>query len=226
MMVTMAKINAELDRVGLISRGGFFPNDDDQVQKMATGKAAKTVVLAGNAGPAMWTVFKRARAHAGHQLALDTWTTEVLTQMAQVLGAQVLFPFGGPPFQPFQRWARRAEPVHPSPIGPLIHPRYGLWHAYRGAFLFGEELDLPSTQWTASPCDSCADRPCLTTCPVGALGLDGYDVLACRGHLLGEPGNSCLAGGCLARHACPVGRDFRYGLEQAGFHMRAFSNSG
>ena len=40
-----------------------------------------------------------------------------------------LFPFGGPPHFPFQQWARRAEPVHPSPIGLLIHPIYGLWHS-------------------------------------------------------------------------------------------------
>ena len=225
-MVAMDRINDELERVGMITRGGFFPADQDQVPELAVGGFPNTVVLAGNAGPAMWSVFSRARARATQQLSLDAWTEEVLTPIARVLDAQLLFPFGGPPFQPFQRWARRAESVHPSPIGPLIHPRYGLWHAYRGAFLFAEALDLPSTQRTPSPCDSCPDRPCLEQCPVGALSPDRYEVKTCREHLLGVTGNPCLAAGCLARHACPLGQEFKYEPEQAGFHMRAFSVSG
>jgi hypothetical protein len=27
---------------------------------------------------------------------------------------------------------------------------------------------------------------------------------------------------CLARHACPVGRDYRYAPAQARFHMQSF----
>ena len=224
-MVEMARIGEELARVGLITRGGFLPIDEDQVPEYAEGAVTKTIVLAGNAGPAMWAVFSRARAQAGQPLSLDNWTREVLTPIAEALGARLLFPFGGPPFQPFLRWARRAESVHPSPIGPLIHPRYGLWHAYRGAFLFPEALALPSIQHTASPCDSCADRPCLSRCPVDALSPGHYQVETCREHLLGAIGNPCLSAGCLARHACPVGADFKYAPEQAGFHMRAFSIS-
>src|SRR4030095_137820 len=41
------------------------------------------------------------------------------------------------------RWAMRAEAVAPSPLGILIHPDYGLWHAYRGALAFAERLALP-----------------------------------------------------------------------------------
>ena len=104
-MVTMALISDELERVGMITRGGFFPDNQDQIPELAVGGFPETVVLAGNAGPAMWSVFSRARAQATQQLSLDVWTEEVLTPIARVLGAQLLFPFGGPPFQPFQRWA-------------------------------------------------------------------------------------------------------------------------
>src|SRR5271166_4757675 len=81
--------------------------------------------------------------------------------------------FGGPPHFPFQQWVRRAEPVHPSPLGLLIHPIYGLWHSYRGALAFPEALDVPALEVAPSPCDSCAEKPCLGACPVGAFSLDG-----------------------------------------------------
>jgi len=72
------------------------------------------------------------------------------------------------------------------------------------------------------PCDTCADKPCLTTCPVGAFSQDGYDVPACIEHIAGERGGDCLGGGCLARRACPVGVAFQYTPAQMSFHMRAF----
>lgn len=225
-MMEFTQVEVKLQSVGLISRGGFHPLAEDQVPAMAGGLPVGTVILAGNAGSEMWYAFQRARAKSGRQLTLDAWTENVLSAVAQVLGAEVLFPFGGPPFLPFQRWAQRAEAVFPSPIGPLIHTQYGLWHAYRGALLFDQQLDLPVREAATSPCETCSDRPCLSTCPVGALTQNSYDVSACRGHLLEVANNPCLAGHCLARHACPVGRDFRYSAEQAHFHMHAFSRTG
>jgi len=73
-----------------------------------------------------------------------------------------------------------------------------------------------------SPCDSCASRPCLSACPVGAFGADGYDVGACAAHLRRPAGLACMDGGCLARRACPVGGEHAHGPAQAAFHMRAF----
>ena len=85
------------------------------------------------------------------------------------------------PIFPFQRWAMKVEPVFPSPIGILIHPDYGLWHAYRAAICLHQAIPVPSRDDRPSPCDSCADKPCLSTCPVGAFSRDGYDVPALRG---------------------------------------------
>ena len=44
----------------------------------------------------------------------------------------------------------RAEAVAPSPLGILIHPDYGLWHAYRGALAFAERLALPRARGPAT----------------------------------------------------------------------------
>ena len=72
------------------------------------------------------------------------------------------------------------------------------------------------------PCLTCADQPCLTTCPVGAFTPGGYDVDACAGHVRSGVAPLCLDDGCAARRACPVGVADRYGPDQMRFHMLAF----
>ncbi|MEZ5775791.1 MAG: hypothetical protein R3D33_14110 [Hyphomicrobiaceae bacterium] len=127
------------------------------------------------------------------------------------------------PYQPFQQWAMRAEPVTPSPLGLLIHPEHGLWHAYRAALAFPDLVDdLPPRGEHPSPCATCVARPCLSACPVGAFDGRGYDVAVCVGHLRSGRPPDCLAHGCHARAACPVGLTARYPHAQIRFHMAAF----
>ena len=144
--------------------------------------------------------------------------------IAQAFTAAPVYPFA-PPYQPFQRWARRAEAVHASPLGILIHPDYGLWHAYRAALVFADRLELAPRGDAASPCDSCADKPCLSACPVGAFTNAGYDVAACAGHLSTPQSIDCHTVGCRARDACPVGPAYRYDDAQRRFHMAAFARA-
>jgi len=153
---------------------------------------------------------------------LDRWSRRMIEALAGELGGKALFPFGGPPFLPFQQWAQRAEPVHPSPIGILIHPRYGLWHSYRGALGFSEKLAIAEPATCASPCESCTGRWCLSACPVAAFSAVGYDVAACVGHLRSAAGGDCIGFGCRTRRACPIGAEHAHGPEQAEFIMRAF----
>ena len=221
-MLTLADIAEALAQHGLLARGGFHPDDGDGVPSVPGGPAG-TVVLVGNAGPAMWKHFAGTEElRDGASDPLDRWTRRVVGEVAAELGAAALFPFGGPSYLPFQRWAMRAEPVHPSPLGMLIHPEYGLWHAYRAALVWGERLDLPARPATPSPCDACAEKPCLTTCPVGAFTRKGYDVPTCVRHLDTPAGTDCMELGCRARRACPVGEGYRYAPMQAEFHMIPF----
>ncbi len=221
-MLRIDIIESALRDVGLVSRGGFRPRREDRVPPMPDGEEAVTIVLAGNVGDAMWQHFQQAKARYSQNHPLNEWTRQVLGKIAGCYGAQALFPFDGPPYYPFQRWAQRAEPVAPSPIGTLIHPDYGLWHAYRGALVFAEHIAVPPPVTRPSPCDTCQDKPCLYACPVNAFAAGRYDVAACRGHIGGDDGAECLHHGCLARRACPIGQRFRYSREQAWFHMEAF----
>jgi len=210
-------IEDAVGRSGLRIMGGFH------------GGEAATMVLIGNAGPDMWAAFSNATTsdeRASGINPLDEWTRLMLGEAAEELGARVLFPFDGPPYHPFQRWALKTGTAFVSPTGPLIHPEFGLWHAYRGALAFHEHLDLPPPPAGDSPCVTCADKPCLGACPVDAFSPDetqaggaAYDTAACVAHIGSPGGKTCFDGGCLARWACPVGREYGYGGRQANFHM-------
>ncbi len=219
MVIEFEGIETAVRDAGLTPRGAFHPEPADAVPAIEPGTPARTLIMVGNAGPAMWQVFRATSDPARDRL--DDWSQDVVTALARHLAAASLFPFSRPHL-PFQRWACRAEPCHPSPLGILIHPVYGLWHGYRGALAFAERLELPAVAPQASPCNSCNEKPCLTTCPVAAFSGDGYDVPACARHLADAAGQDCMDLGCRARRACPVGRSFRYQRDQARFHMDAF----
>lgn len=210
-----------IDAAGLAFRGAFHPVAADDPPRLPDGEPAGTIMLVGFAGSAQWPSFARSpEAGDGAPDPLDRWSRRVVCGLAAETGAVPVFPFGGPPWLPFLKWARRAEPVCPSPLGLLIHPDWGLWHSYRGALAFRDRLDLPPADNRPSPCDSCAAKPCLSACPVAAFGTEGYDVAACKTHIATPAGSDCMALGCRARRACPVGAP--YSPEEAGFHMRAF----
>lgn len=212
----LSSLAGALSPYGLIQRGGFHP-EPGELDLAGAG----TVVLVGNAGGAMWQAF--APHVDGEADPLNRWTRQVLGPIAERFGARVLFPFGEP-YWPFQRWAMRAEPLHQSPLGLLIHPEFGLWHAYRGALLFEERLPLPPRVEAPSPCAACMEKPCLSACPAGAFTRSGYDVPSCAAHLR-TVAAICPDAGCHARNACPVGREWRYPAAQIRFHMDAFGAS-
>ena len=202
-------------RAAFTPLGWFAPTPEDRVPD-----GARFVILIGNAGPDMFRRFARER-DPGHD-AMDDWTREVVEDLARDLDARALYPFDMNPPWPFLSWARRGGAGHVSPLGLNIHPTFGLWHAYRAALLFPVEFDIPVQRPGPHPCDSCAAKPCLTTCPVGAFDGTSYDVPACARHIASPAGEACMTRGCLARHACPVGQGFAYAPAQAEFHMRAF----
>ena len=183
------------------------------------GFEGKSLALIGNAGPAMFNRFASERDPARD--LMDQWTQDVLGPLSDELGARAVFPFDTP-HPPFLTWARAAGAGHTSPLGMNIHPVFGLWHAYRAAFIFDDAIALDPVNGAKSPCDTCVDKPCLATCPVGAFSSGGYDVPACAAHLSATEGERCRTGGCMARNACPVGLEYFYSPDQTRFHMVAF----
>ena len=221
--LSLEHVRREAEAVGLAWRGAFHPQPEDAVPPFDDGGSVRTVVLLGSIGHRQWADFVSSPEYAdGAADPLDRWSRRVIDTLATACDGLGLFPSQGPPWMPFQRWARRAEPLHPSPLGLLIHPEYGLWHAYRGALGLRPRLGRPAPPDNPSPCDSCSAKPCLSACPVQAFSVSGYDRSRCVGHVGSASGSECFSDNCRARHACPVGAQHRYTREQSEFHMRAF----
>src|SRR5688500_16399466 len=143
----LTELAAALQRHGMQVRGGFPLDDDDErglgaFPDLAARTGSRSLVLIGNAGAALYDAFFDAGQAPGNN-PLDEWTRRVIAPIAARFGARPAFPSDGPPWLPFQRWAMRAEGVQASPLGVLIHPEFGLWHAYRAALIFDRVLDLP-----------------------------------------------------------------------------------
>lgn len=221
----LSDLKAALEPHGIFPRGiiGF----DGGGPTLNDGAPAQTIVLLGNIGGSIWEPFSRwltRPENAGRRDPLDDWSKAVIAPVAEIIGATAYFP-SDPPWQPFQQWAMRAEGLRSSPLGILIHPEYGLWHGYRGALGFGDAFGAEASAASSlHPCEGCQAKPCLSSCPANAVKPSGFNVGDCRSHLRTDEGRTgCLAKGCLARAACPVGTGYQYPPEQLAFHMAALS---
>lgn len=219
----LSRIANRLAESGLILRGGFNFVGEEARPCDPSGMPARAVLLIGNAGAAHWSRFTQWRKAQPATLSnpLDSWARMVIDTVAREVGAKILMP-NDRPFAPFQQWAMRAEGLAPSPLGILIHPVYGLWHAYRGALLFDAEVSLHEAGKQLHPCDLCHGKPCLNACPIGAFSGAGFAYEACKAHVRSPRGAACREG-CLARNACPLGTEYRYPVEAQTFHQNAFA---
>lgn len=217
----LASIAAALEAEGLMLRGGFVFLPADSPPPGPSGRPARAVVLVGNAGGSIWPRFEawRAAQEADAADPLDTWSRR----------SSVWSLNGAAP----GRFRRRTGPTCRSSSGPcapkalgiLMHPAYGLWHAYRGALLFDE---VPAGMGQAQDraqvhlCDLCDGKYCLKSCPVSAHAPSGFAYGACRDHIRSAQGRACMEKGCLDRNACPEGAAYRYPAVMQAFHMAAF----
>lgn len=176
----------------------------------------QTTILLGPLEPGFWDYVTKRPEFSGDD-PLDRWSQWAITALAYVTGAQPVFPFGGPPFHPFISWALKSGEAWQSPVGLIVHKDAGLLASYRGALQFDHAVTLPKP--ATSPCEACADKPCLSACPVNALSPEGYDVPNCKAHIATD--DVCRAG-CRVRLACPVSQTFGRDPRQTAFHMEAF----
>jgi len=143
---------------------------------------------------------------AAHRVSKEYWGCDQI---------ELLYP--GPLPIPLQRLGQLAGCSYPSPLGLDLHPVYGPWFAYRVAFLIGTELQLTEPGMVGSPCEGCADRPCVAACPASAVAPDhSLDLERCIAHRL-VPRSGCTDR-CQSRLMCPVGRTWQYSEAQLRYH--------
>ncbi|MES0812851.1 hypothetical protein ABLO27_25385 [Roseibium sp. SCPC15] len=217
------ELTDSLAAAGFLCLGGFEPGPDDLVPDRADGCPVKSLLLIGSTGPSLWPFLSQSPEHRdGKPDPLDRYTRRVLWDLATGNGFDVLFPFDGPPYHPFQQWALRCGGFSQSPLGVLAHTDYGPWTGFRAAFLSSDPESDAAASLAPGPCETCHDKPCLGACPVDAITMtNGYDVPKCRYHLRLESTTECWSG-CLARQACPFGTEHRQDADTANLHMKSF----
>lgn len=214
-VATLPALSARLAEHRLEVLGGFTLTQDEDDLPAGT----RTLLLIGPAEPGFWPHLTAQPEWDGTPDPVDRWSRRVIGRLACDLGAKALFPFGGPPYHSFYRWALRTGQVWDSPVRLLVHARQGLMVSFRGALALKEAIDLspPATR----PCDTCP-APCLTACPVKALTDKCYDLPACHRFLDQPEGQDCMTSGCQVRRACPLSQSYARLPEQSGYHMRQF----
>ena len=196
--------------------GGFHAGPSDELPE-----GTRTLLMLGPDEPAFWPAFTTSPEWSdGAPDPMDRWSARIIGDWADELGAQALYPFGGPPFQPFYRWALRTGRIHASPVQLLVHDSAGLFVSFRGAIALQELIGLPDAP--PSPCDSCEGRPCTTACRADALTTEGYDVPRCKSFLRTPEGEINMTQGCAVRRACPVSQRFGRLPAQSAYHMAQF----
>ncbi len=207
------KIGSALRPFGLEIRGNAVAAPDG------------AIFLIGSVGDKFFPHFKASPEYTDPENPLDKWSKRIIDNICDNLdSAEAIYPFDTP-HPPFQTWAMASDEVSKSPMGILIHSRHGLWHAYRGAIKIHDLQAESYTPTHASPCDTCADKPCLSTCPVGAFTPNNYDTKACFSHLDQGDSQPCFTGSCMARRSCPVAPDNAYAPATAQFFMTSFFRS-
>ena len=212
--VTLAQIRAMAAVHHLAVLGGFACEDDQSMPK-----GTRAVVMLGPQEPGFWAHVRSQPEWDGAPDPVDRWSRRVIGGLACDLGGKALFPFGGPPWQPFYAMALRTGRVWDSPVRILVQAEQGLMVSFRGALALRQEVDLPTP--VPRPCDTCA-KPCLAACPVAALTGDGYDVPACHRYLDKESGQDCMNFGCAVRRACPLSESYARLSAQSAYHMGQF----
>ena len=181
------------------------------------------IVLLGPHEPGFWAhVTTQAEFSDGLANPLDRWSRRVVTSIAEKVGGTGLLPFGEPA-RPFIGWALRSGRAWSSPVGLLVHDVAGLMLSYRGAVFVPDGIGLETT--SPSPCTTCAEKPCLGACPVGALTGDAYQLDTCHAFLDRSEGKDCMTTGCAVRRACPISRSYGRLPAQSAFHMRQFHHA-
>jgi hypothetical protein len=221
--MTPARLETVLASSGLQVLGQLNADQGVSLPDLLPGKPAGALVLVGHVGSGLWPVFSASPEYLdGRPDSLDRWSRRIGDSLALESGGRALYPFDGPPFHPFQRWAMRARPLHRSPLGILIDSEFGLWHAWRFALALPGALAPAPLPDVESPCVDCSAKPCVSACPAGATRESGFAHEHCIRHLQSASGESCRADGCLSRAACPVAQHLRYVPRHGRFHMLAF----
>jgi len=223
-------VSAELAEAGLLLQGSMAVEDLDDLTLHALEDAKidlspyRSMVLFAQAGRLFWET--NVAEHLDHEDPVDKQAQAVVASWFTSSHPNALWEtvYPGAAHIPLGQLAHQVGWGSSSPLGLTINNTFGLWLAHRTVVLTDVGFHGSTAGQTQPkfehPCDTCDDSPCVAACPVGAVLLTAsYDVEACARHRISDETN--CAQQCLARNACPVGAEHRYGAAQMDHHYGA-----
>lgn len=191
-------------------------------------KHYRQLLLFANGGPQFWHAFSAYRIQFADSVdnvddPMDQYARAIVAAFLEEnkLNHQFQFVYPGSYVLNLQSLGRLLGWHQDTPLKIGLHPLYGVWFAYRAAVLVNS--DFPSTAWidsstTVSPCQTCASKACVVSCPAGAVTAAQYYLDQCLDYRTQE--NSPCAQRCISREACPVAPEYRYSDEQIRYHYK------
>jgi epoxyqueuosine reductase QueG len=180
---------------------------------------ARSVLVVGNAGRALWPRFRASPEFRERRNPLDRYTERIFRAAVARIAAPSGYAFYTEKRQdrylPLVALAQRAGFGSPGRVGVLLHPEYGPWISIRGALFLPEEVprvEIPPFD----PCTGCP-APCVSACHGGAVSEAGVDILRCFRTKVTR--RACRAA-CDARSACVIGPEHAFPPEQIAHHSR------
>ena len=179
------------------------------------------LILIGHGGSAFWQALQASgtalsRNEVGHPV--DDFTVATVQQFMQSECAGVAYEiiYPGSYIVSLQELGKLAGWHHPSPFMVGINATFGSWFAYRAVLLANTDLPVTAPLQTASPCASCSEKPCISSCPPHALDDGKFDLQKCLGYR--QQTDALCKNTCIARTRCPVASEHRYSDAQMHYH--------
>ncbi|HWP47872.1 MAG TPA: hypothetical protein VNM22_11975 [Candidatus Limnocylindrales bacterium] len=188
---------------------------------------ARTVLIIGNGGSTFWQHYKNFLQknpdfEQGRKDPFDDYTILVLAEGEKLLReagfkTKTVYPFVREKvWLSFQQMAVLAGLGKVGKHGVLIHPEYGPWVSFRGAFLTDIPFNFEIPDRNFDPCKDCP-APCITVCPGRAVTDSGFNLSQCLETKLTHP---ICQQTCLSRFHCVYGTPYRFQDPELKFHAR------
>ena len=209
---------ATLNAAGLNRQAVFdlsaLPADILQTLEKIAGAldSYRQLILIGHGGRLLWDCVKASGSASANPI--DEFTVSTIAQCFAAELPDTRYAFLYPSDHPIglQQLGSLAGWHHASPFMVGIDERWGSWSAYRAVLLTDTHFAPSAKVDRNHPCRSCLDTPCIERCPARALDEGRLDLDRCL-DFRRQAASPCQFT-CLARLACPVGREHRYSDEQ------------
>ena len=174
--------------------------------------AYQQLLLVGHGGRRLWECVQASDTTSAHPI--DSYTVHTLQQHFSRHLPKLRFRFIYPGEQPLglQQLGALAGWHQPSLLRIGIDREWGSWSAYRAVVLCDSDFAPTKRVDRDNPCDHCAEQACIQHCPAAAVSREALALERCLEARLAE--SSPCQYTCLARCACPVGKQHQYETAQ------------